>query len=156
MYDLGDLGARLPVALLALAALAGTRAVARLVPVRPPGRGIESVARSFGWFLVLFFVPALPVRYGLGFGSRYVSAVAGLVVAGIAAWYGVRETFARRPGSVVAWAVRMGAAVAVGLCGAAAALVPPAGYAELRLLEVAGAFFVCAIAACALIDRLSA
>lgn len=45
-------------------------------------RGIDSVARSFGWFLV----PALPVWCGLNFGTRGVSALAGLVVAETAAW----------------------------------------------------------------------
>jgi hypothetical protein len=154
LYNLGHAGARLPAAVIAAGVLAAARAAARFVPGREPGRGVDSVARSFGWFLVLFFVPALPVRYGLGFGTRYVSALAGLVVVGAAAWYGVREAFARAPGGGVAWGVQMCAALAAGLCGAAAGLLPPAGYAEIRLLQVAGAFFVSAIVACAIFDRL--
>jgi hypothetical protein len=143
------------VGLLALVVLAGRRMAATRLPERLPGPGIDSVARSFGWFLVLFFVPALPVRYGLNFGSRYVSAAAGLVIAGAAARYGVREMFARRPGGVMGWATRMAVAVAAGVCAAAVALAAPAGHAKLRLLEAAGAFFVCAIIVCVLGDGLA-
>ncbi|GAA4486798.1 hypothetical protein GCM10023191_013720 [Actinoallomurus oryzae] len=152
LYDLGDVGRRLPVALAALGVLAAARAAARLGPGRAAGPCVDSVARSFGWFLVLFFVPALPVRYGLIAGSGHVSAAAGLVIVGAAAWYGVREALTRGGVSLLGWVVRMGATVAAGICGAAVALLAPTGHTELRLLEVAGAFFVCAVGACALLD----
>lgn len=152
LYDLGDAGRWLPVALVAAAVLAGTRVAAARTRERRPGPGIDSVTRSFGWFLVLFFVPALPVRYGLNFGTRYVSAVAGLVIVAAALRYGVRETLAAWPGGLLGWTTRMAAAVAAGLCGAAVTLAAPSGQAEFRLLEGAGAFFVCAIAGCALAD----
>jgi hypothetical protein len=155
LYNLGHLGGMLPLAAGAVVILAVAWVAARQVRDRP-GRGIESITRSFGWFLVLFFVPALPVRYGLGFGTWYVSAAAALLIVTLAAWRGVRETFARTPGGAATWIAQQAAALAAGLCGVAASLLLPAGHAETRLLQTAGAFFVCAVATCALIDRLTA
>src|SRR5690349_12037314 len=54
LYNLGHLGARLPVAAAALAVLAAARVAAPLLPRRPPGPGVESITRSFGAFLPLF------------------------------------------------------------------------------------------------------
>jgi hypothetical protein len=147
------LGPDLPGAALAVVVLGAARAAAGRVPSRPPGRGIDLIARSFGWFLVLFFVPALPVRYGLNFGARDLSAAASLVLIAAAAACGAREVLARAPGHLAVWAGQMALAVVAGLCGAGASLLLSAGYAETRLLWAAAAFFLCAITACALLDR---
>ena len=89
LYNLGHLGARLPVTAAALAVLAAARVAAPLLPRRPPGPGVESITRSFGAFLPLFFVAALPVRYGLiGWGTTYVAAAAALVLVTAAAGAG--------------------------------------------------------------------
>jgi hypothetical protein len=154
LYNLGHLGARLPVIVLALAVLAAARSAVRFVPEVPAGRGIDSITRSFGLLLVLFFVPALPIRYGLGFGTAPLSALAGLALVAVATWLGVRETFARFPGRLSTWILQMAAGVIAGLGGATASVLLPARYAEARLLWAAAAFFVCAITACSLIDRL--
>lgn len=154
LYNLGHLGARLPVIAAGLAVLSGARGAARFVPEAHTGRGIDSITRSFGRLLVLFFVPALPIRYGLGLGTAPLSALAGLTLVAVAGCLGVRETFARSPGHLTTWILQMAAGVIAGLAGAAAGLLLPARYAEARLLWVAAAFFVCAIATCALIDRL--
>jgi hypothetical protein len=154
LYNLGHLGARLPVAAAALAVLAAARVAAPLLPRRPPGPGVESIARSFGAFLVLFFVPALPVRYGLvGWGTTYVAAAAALVLVTAAAVRGIAGTFARSPVSRVRWLAQMAITVAAGLAGGtAASMLLRGGYPESRLLWAAAAFFSCATTTCALID----
>jgi hypothetical protein len=150
LYNLGYLGGRLPVAVATLIVLIAARLAVRYVPARPPKQGIDSVGRSFGWLLVLFAVPALPIRYGLGFGAPYVSAAGTLVLVTVAAVYGVRGALVRP----LAWAGQMAASVAAGLGGAAVALLLPGGHTEMRLLQATAGFFVCAIATCALIDAL--
>jgi hypothetical protein len=154
LYNLGHLGARLPVTAAALAVLAAARVAAPLLPCRPPGPGVESISRSFGAFLPLFFVSALPVRYGLaGWGTTYVAAVAALVLVAAAAVRGIAGTFARSPVSRVRWLAQMAVTVAAGLAaGAAASMLVRGGYPEFRLLWAAAAFFICATATCALID----
>jgi hypothetical protein len=154
LYNLGHLGARLPVTAAALAVLAAARVAAPLLPGRPPGPGVESITRSFGAFLPLFFVSALPVRYGLlGWGTTYVAVAAALVLVAAAAVGGIAETFARSPVRRVRWFVQMAIAVAAGLAaGTAAGWLLRGGYRESRLLWAAAAFFAGAITACALID----
>lgn len=120
---------------------------------RPPERGIDTVSSSFGWFLVLFFVPSLPVRYGLGLGAAPLSAAAAAFLLAVACWYGAREALARAPGNLAAWAAQLAITLAAGLAGAAAARLLPARYAESRLLWAAAAFFLCALPVCALLGR---
>ena len=105
--------------------------------------------------LPLFFIPALPVRYGLiGWATTYVAAAAVLVLVTAAAVRGIADTFARSPVSRVRWLVQMAITVAVGLAaGAAASRLLRDGYPESRLLWVAAAFFIAAATTCALIDR---
>jgi hypothetical protein len=154
LYNLGHLGARLPVTAAALAVLAVARVVAPLLPRGSPGPGVESITLSFGAFLPLFFVAALPVRYGLtGWGTTYVAAVATLVLVTAAAVRGIAGTFARSPVSRVRWLAQMAITVAAGLAaGTAASMLLRDGYPESRLLWAAAAFFVCATTTCALID----
>ena len=123
LSNLGRLGVELPVASVALLVLTAARYAERFVPVRTPGRGLDSIARSFGWLLTLFFVPALPIRYGLGFGTAYASALGALTLVAVAVTAGVREAFAQTPGRAGPWLVQMTATLAVGLVGATSALL---------------------------------
>jgi hypothetical protein len=154
LYNLGHLGARLPVTAAALAVLAVARVVAPLLPRGSPGPGVESITSSFGAFLPLFFVAALPVRYGLvGWGTTYVAAVATLVLVTAAAVRGIAGIFARSPVSRVRWLAQMAITVAAGLAaGTAASMLLRDGYPDSRLLWAAAAFFICATTTCALID----
>ncbi|HEX8006625.1 MAG TPA: hypothetical protein VF482_09390 [Trebonia sp.] len=154
LYNLGHLGARLPAAAGALAALAAARVTAPLMPRRPPGPGVESIARSFGAFLPLFFVPALPVRYGLlGWGTAYLAAAAAFALVTVAAVRGIGDTFARSPVNRAHWLTQMAITLAAGFAaGATASMLLRGGYPETRLLRAATAFFICATATCALID----
>ncbi len=156
LYNLGRLGTELPGAGVALLVLIAARFAERFVPAHAPGRGIDSVARSFGWLLTLFFLPALPIRYGLGFGTSYVSALGAFTLMAVAVMLGVREAFALVSGRVGTWITQMTAALAAGLGGAASALLMPGDHTEARLLWATAGFFVCAVTVCAVIDRLTA
>ena len=154
LYNLGHLGAKLPMAAGALAALAAARVTAPLMPRRPPGPGVDSIARSFGAFLPLFFVPALPVRYGLlGWGTRYLAAAAAFALVTVAAVRGIGETFARSSVNRARWLTQMAITLVAGLAaGATASMLLRGGDPETRLLRAATAFFIGATATCALID----
>jgi hypothetical protein len=120
--------------------------------VRPAGPGVRTVIGSFGRFLALFFVPALPVRYGLGFGVPALSAAAGLIIAVVAVSYGVRDVRVSRPRWVLL--AELLAAVGVGTLGGFAALAVSRGYPETRLLAGAAVFLVLVSASCAAFDRI--
>jgi hypothetical protein len=154
LYNLGHLGAKLPSAAAALAVLVAARVMAPLMPQRPPGHGLESITRSFGAFLPLFFVPALPIRYGLLVsGTAYLAAAAAFVLVTVAAWRGINDTFAHTPANLARWLAQMAITLAAGLAaGAAANLLLRSGYPETHLLWAAAVFFICATATCALID----
>ena len=152
LYNLGKLGGELPVVGLAAAALVVARAVAARLPARPAGRGVASIGSSFGWFLVLFFVPALPVRYGIGFGTRSVAELAGLVLLGAACVLGVRDAFAGCPGPRGAWLAQMAIATIAGLAVGIPVGMVTRGYPEARLLLAAASFFTVAVMVCAIID----
>jgi hypothetical protein len=153
LYNLGKLGGELPVAGLAAVALVVARAIAARLPARPPGRGVASIGNSFRRFLVLFFVPALPVRYGIDFGTRAVAALAGVVVLAGACVLGVRETFARSPGQPGTWLAQMVVTTIAGLAAGIPVAMVTRGYPEARLLFAAAAFFTVAVLACAVLDR---
>lgn len=50
---------------------------------------------------VVFLVPALPIRYGLGFYITHASTISALVLIVVAASSGLREVFAHNPGRPV-------------------------------------------------------
>jgi len=118
----------------------------------PGGRGLDSIGRSFGWFLVLFFVPALPVRYAMNFGWRDAAALVSLVVLAAACGLGARGAFA--PGRPWPWLAQMAASALAGLAAAIPAALLTTGLRETRLLWAAAAFFVTAVTVCGLIDRI--
>jgi hypothetical protein len=153
LYNLGHLDEQLPMAGAGLALLVASRMAARFLPAGRPGQGIESTARSFGWFLVAFFVAALPIRYGLGFGTAPLSALAGLAIVTVAIRRGVKDAFAELPGPFTAWAAQMAVAALAGSAGAAAGTLLPVRHAEGHVLSSAAGFLACAMAAAALIDR---
>jgi hypothetical protein len=154
LYNLGHLDTQLPVAAAALLVLVAARtaaAPAAAVPSRAPGPGIDTLARSTGWLLVLAFVPALPVRYGLGFGARSVAVAAAIVLVAAAARRGIHET---APGRPVRLAAQLAVAATAGLAAAAVpALLVDTTHTEARLLLAAITGFAGALAVCALLDR---
>lgn len=141
LYNLGHTVSWLPIVIAALVVLAIARAWARR-PVRH-GPTMTSVADALGWFLVLFLVPALPLRYGFIFGTPVVSALAGAVIVAAAVWRG--------------WAHRhfgrLGLAAIAGIVGAAIGYLVAHGYPEARLLAAAIGFLLAGTGVCAGLDR---
>lgn len=155
LYNLGGLGAKLPTAAAALVVLAAARFAARFVRARTPGAGVESVTRSFGMFLVVFAVPALPVRYGLlGSGTRFAALAAALAVIAFAAAVGVRETLARTAVNRARWLTQMGLTVTAGLIAGSVGYALTGGEGpQARLIWAAAVFLACGAGTCALLDR---
>ncbi|WP_163507595.1 hypothetical protein [Fodinicola acaciae] len=154
LYNLGHLPAQLPGAIVAAVVLVAARLVRR-TPGRP-GIGVDTIATSFRWLILLFAVPALPLRYGLSFGSRIaeiVAALAGLVIAGFACAYGVREAFARTPGNRLASIAEIGGALLVGAAAGALITFATPGYPELKLLAGAATAVLVTTLSCGVIDR---
>lgn len=145
LYNLGHLPRRLPVAVVAGVLLGAARRWAR-IPVAPgptgPGPTAAAATRCLGWCLVLFLVPALPVRYGSAFGAAPVSALAGAVVVAVS----VRRGGDRLP------ALRL-AVIAGALGGAVGFAAVPDVLPEVRLLVAAVGAFLVGGAACRGLDR---
>ena len=156
LYNLGHLDEQLPFAGVAVLVAVAARAAARRVPDRPPGPGVGSIAAATGWLLVLFMVPALPIRYGLGFGTPWLSVAGAALLVAVAAELGRREAFARAavPGGLGRWLLQMVVAGIAGLCGAAIGLLVDAGHTETRLLVAGAAGSLAALSVCALLDRI--
>lgn len=154
LYNLGYLADKLPEAATALAVLALARVTARLVPRRTPGLPVEAVVRSLGVFLILFAVPALPLRYAmLGWGTRYAAAAAGVVIAGLSAWTGVADTLTRPGVPRARLLAQLGLCVITGAAAAAATYsLSRGGPPETRALWSTAAFLLCGTGACALLD----
>jgi uncharacterized membrane protein len=143
LYNLGHTVSWLPFVAAALAVLAVARWWAR----RPVSHGpaLESVAGSLGWFLLMFMVPALPLRYGFNFGVPYVSMLAGAVIVAAAVWRGWDH---QRLGALAVAAV-------AGIVGAAAGYLLAHGYPEARLLAAGIGFLLVGLGVCAVMDQRS-
>ncbi|GJF33797.1 hypothetical protein KNE206_64970 [Kitasatospora sp. NE20-6] len=146
LYNLGHLGAQLPWAAAALAVLAVTGRIPR--GAVPAGPATTVLASGLGRALLLFYVPALAVRYGVTFGTPAVAAGAGALLLTAAAVHAVRST---GPRPAVA------AGLALALTTAAAAAAATARWTvgttyESTLLRAAVAGAAAAIAVCALTD----
>ena len=141
LYNLGHLSGWLPVAAAAAVVLATMRWWARREG--DPGQTIGAVTSSLGWFLVLFGVPALPLRYGLNFGTAAVSLVAGLAVVVAALWLGWPRDLLGR----------LLLAMVIGALGAAAGYLVTRGFPEAWLLAAAAGFLLAGGATCAATDR---
>jgi hypothetical protein len=153
LYNLGHLDTQLPLAVVAVVVVAAARTIAPRVPAGPPGRGVQSIARTTGWLLVLLAVPALPIRYGLGFGARYASVAGVAVLLAAAAVLGARDAFARSAGPPARWLLQMTAVAVAGLCAAAATTVVDTERTETRLLIAGSVGFLTALSVCAGLDR---
>ncbi len=185
LYSLGRTGAHLPGALLAGALLAigrgaATRLRRRPAPPRgsplsgsppsgsppsgsppsgsPAGAGVDTLNTALSWWLGLFFVPALAIRYELGFGSWLVAAAAGLVVIAAAGIAAVREVatrlaLAQNPTMRRIWLGQLIVAGSAGSAAAIAGLAAAAAYPETRLLRAAALFTLTATVVCAGSDR---
>jgi hypothetical protein len=140
LYNLAHTVSWLPLVLVSLVVLVAARLWARRPATHGPTMG--SAARSLGWFLVIFLVPALPLRYGFNFGTTVVSLLAGIVIVLTAFWRGWDRQLL---GQLLV-------AGAAGALGATAGYLLASGYPEARLLASAGAFVVAGAIACALLD----
>jgi hypothetical protein len=151
LYNLGHLGAELPGTLAALAILAAARYLAPRLRGEP-GLGIKTATGAFGWFVVVFFVPALPIRYGLVEGQSSLSVLAGTIVVLSAVILAARDA-TRSPGFTWPhWAGEMTAAIIAGALAAVAARSIAGFHTESRILWMTSAFLLAATATCAVID----
>ncbi|MFC4241803.1 hypothetical protein ACFOYW_00335 [Gryllotalpicola reticulitermitis] len=128
LYNLAHALSWLPLVAAAAVVLAAARWFARRPAVHGPA--MASVSRSLGWLLLLFFAPALPVRYGFNFGTERASLIAGAAIMLTALRYG--------------WDHRLGGtlalAIAAGALGAGAGYAAARGYPEAKLLAAATGF----------------
>ncbi|MEV8100550.1 hypothetical protein AB0P35_40945, partial [Kitasatospora sp. NPDC085879] len=155
LYNLGHLPARLPAAVVALALLATTARLRRRPAFGPaaPGPATAVLAEGLRRALVLFFVPALAVRYAVTFGTPTVAAAAGaLTLLAAAAAAPAAHPDGRRPRTLAALGLAAAAAV---LTAAAAARLITGTYYEAALLGAIVAALAAAVLGCALADRLA-
>jgi hypothetical protein len=155
LYNLGNLGGRLPGAVIAVCALVAARSASSRVRGGEPGVALASVTSGLKWALVLFFVPALAVRYGVNFGTPLVAVAAALAICLAAALRVRRETLSGvGAGRVALWAGQVATALlAAAAAGFAALRLVTDTYYEAGLLRAAGVAFVVAVAVCAATDR---
>ncbi|MCP2339947.1 hypothetical protein [Actinomadura rupiterrae] len=157
LYNLGHLPGRLPSALVALAVLVCARVgAARYGERGDPGLAVRTVTAGLTWGLVLFFIPALPIRYGVNFGLALLSAAGGLAVCGAAVVLTLRETLrGQERGRVVLWCGQLALAAGVGgAAGYAALRAATDAYYEAGLLRSAAVAFLVAVLVCAGTDQL--
>ncbi|MFI7503353.1 hypothetical protein ACIBVL_33765 [Streptomyces sp. NPDC049687] len=168
LYNLGRIDDRLPLALTAAGLLLCLRGAAS----RPRARSTSTPTLSFvvhalRHWLVLFFVPALAVRYGLLFGTPSLALTTGGLTAAVACVQAGRDTLTEtrdapggtaRPMSALLLTGGIGCAILAGAGGAAVAVrLTPRSYEEVALLSALAGFLVTGVAVCGLIDiRLAA
>ncbi len=164
LYNLARVPGRLPVVAVTAAVLAAARwQAARQARRRRPatGPGTDLLITSLIRFTALFLVPALPLRYSLGFAPRWAAAIGGVIILFTAAAGALSEVVPRTSaaaaadrGPVVAlrWATQLlFATVAATAAGLAGTRLP--GYPEARLLTGSVAFLLVGTAALAWGDR---
>ncbi|WP_432069436.1 hypothetical protein [Streptomyces sp. AA1529] len=154
LYNLGRLEARLPFVAGCALVLAGCRAADRRLRTGPDaGPAVAFLGHALRRFLLLFFAPALAVRYGVVFGTPALAAGAGLLLGAVAAALALRDTLtaaAATPGRLL---LRLAAAAVAGTAaGRVAAQVMSGGYYETALLAAAAAFLAVAVGVCVLGD----
>ncbi|MCP9954220.1 hypothetical protein [Actinomadura madurae] len=155
LYNLGHTSGRLPGAAIALCVLVGARWASSRVSVSECGAALSSVVFGVRWALLLFFVPALAVRYGVNFGTPLIAAAAGLVIAMVAGVCALRDALAGEARTRIAlWAVQALVAVFAGAAtGYAAVRLVTDTYYEAGLLRGAATSFAVVIAVAAVTDR---
>lgn len=160
LYNLAHVPARLAGSLTALAALTAARYTARRLTRRSPGLGMDTITTALGWFAALFFTPALPVRYVLGFADPAVAATATIIVLLAAAVLTGAEVYRRLPAPhgrriTTLWLTQSSAAALAGVAAASLArLSPPGSYPEAKLLLAGALFLLAATITYALTDPL--
>lgn len=110
------------------------------------GAGLKTLTSGLSWWLALFMIPALAIRYELGFGSRLFAAAAGLLVIGAATIAALSQVYAElpatgRPTATRHWLLALAVAVAAASAASLAGFAVPAYHQEIRLLW-GGAFFI--------------
>lgn len=173
LYSLGRLPERLPLALAAAVLLLGLRRVASRLQGRPARRGLTLafLQHALRYWLSLFFVPALAVRYGVLFGTPQLAAGVALATAATACASAARDVLAEerkatvgsvgspdgQPPPGLLLARRLGCAVLAGTGAAClAAWLTPRSYYEVMLLSVTAAFLVATVVVCGFADTRSA
>jgi hypothetical protein len=162
LYNLGHLDGHAPGVAVALTVLGAARLAAnrRRRTSRRPGLTVETVVAGLGWFAALLFVPALPLRYAIGFTAPLCAAGAAVIIAATAAVLALRCGCRRMPSpwnnrAVAGW---LSLCAATALAGVAAALAGDltvlSGYPESRVLLASGLFLAIVIPIAALLDRL--
>ena len=163
LYSLGRVGSHVRGALLAVGLLAVARLGAawlrRRPRNRPVGAGLDTVGAGLSWWLGMFLVPALAIRYELGFGSWIVAAAAGALVIVVAAVAALREVASRLrvtrdPAALRIWLLQLATALIAAGVAAGAGLTSAAAYPETRLMRAAVLFVLAATLVCAGSDRL--
>ncbi|MBW1596657.1 hypothetical protein [Streptomyces sp. JJ38] len=160
LYNLGRMDDRASLALAAAGTLALCRLAAARLPARSsPGPAVMFAGHALRRWLVLFFAPALAVRYGVTFGTPMLAAAAGLAVAVAAGLYALRDTLMglREDSEIRSPLVLLGrlgwaAGAALAVAYAVVNLGRGGSYYETVLLQAAAASMVTAIAGCALTD----
>ncbi|WP_351229410.1 hypothetical protein [Streptomyces sp. NPDC002133] len=118
-----------------------------------PGGAVAVVGEGLRRWLVLFFVPALAVRYGVTFRTPVPAAAAALLILLVAAAHAVRQG---GPGTRLLLGAQLGAAVVAGTAAAYVAASWGSGtYYEVALLSAATAFLLTGLAVCAATDALA-
>jgi hypothetical protein len=153
LYNLATLSSHLAGATGGVVVLTAARFVdARTQAVAPSFGAVATAGSLLRWFVALFLVPALAIRYGVTFGSAASALAGALLIALAAAALTVRgRTLGGRPLLV---STQLLAAAAAGLAVAyAVTLVLPGGYYESTLLWSLAAFLLTAVAVSAVADR---
>lgn len=159
LYNLAHLSSQLPGAAAAATALLAARYGARRRrPRMLPGPGIDTLTTGLGWFIALFFTPALTLRYALSFGSPALAAAAAAVVAAMAITLSATQVYRRLPApgdrrTVARWLGQSAVAALAGILAAATAQLAP-GAMEARLLLAATLFLAAATLTYVLTDPL--
>ncbi|MGW2562948.1 hypothetical protein ACWCXB_27595 [Streptomyces sp. NPDC001514] len=153
LYNLGKTDRRWPYAASALLVLFLARRAAGKVRGRPvPGGAVAVVGEGLRRWLVLFFVPALAVRYGVTFGTPALAAAVALLILLMAAAYALRQGGS---GPRLLLGAQLGAAVVAGTAAAYVAGSWGSGtYYEVALLSAVTAFLLTSLAVCAATDAL--
>jgi hypothetical protein len=153
IYSLGRLATDLPIAVAAAAVLVGARLGARAVPDRIAGPHVDvEITAMRQWFL-LFFIPALPVRYALGFGSRWLAVALCVGFAAAASVGALHDVVSRKGIRMAPLVARLSVAVVLSAAGGIAAAAVPERYIEIQLFAGAGVFVVMVTLLASLLDR---
>ncbi|MGW3768631.1 hypothetical protein [Actinomadura verrucosospora] len=155
LYNLGHLGGRLPGAAVAVCVIAGARWASPRLRPGEMGVALASVISGLRWGLLLFFVPALAIRYGVNFGTPLLAATAGLLVGVTAAVCALRKALSGvGTAGIALWAVQVAVALLAGAAvGYATVRLVTDTYYEAGLLRGAASCFAAVIVVCALSDR---